>query len=77
MLVLTTVPEDVRRKACILLPPRGNSLNTLEPNAKCSEGERVETIKRLKMGLGYVFFWSNRDKVLVQGPVDRVRKGKC
>jgi hypothetical protein len=52
-------------------------LNTFEPNAKCSEGERVETIKISKMGLGYVFFWRNRDKVLVQGPVARVKKGKC
>lgn len=63
-----------------LVAPTGKlakSLNTLEPNAKCSERERVKTIKISKMGLGYVFFWRNRDKVLVQGPVARARKGKC
>jgi hypothetical protein len=68
------------KKGVYLIAPTGKlakSLNTFEPNAKCSEGKRVKTIKRSKMGLGYVFFWRNRDKVLVQGPVDGMRKGKC
>lgn len=67
------------KKGVYIVAPTGKlakSLNTFEPNAKCSEEERIETIKISKMGLGYVFFWRNRDKVLVQGPVARARKGE-